>query len=209
MSEAHEIRWEWWKHPLGGGAEYSDDPKPEDGDFVFDDDGEVDVMAVRPVIPTAGGLVPLQVYGNFSANFDFWIMHTNFNLSKRVVDKLIEVPGVETCDVITRYRARIGFAKCFKSSAVKAEIGAVLGVGTPPRTDHKSDHVLKTEVQEKVNLLKSQAEGLYSHWAIYVIPNGEISFIHSDDQREYEKHLDLFLQAQQLAGGKVLTSHDR
>lgn len=203
-----EIRWEYWANPLGGGKEYTDDDGRDHDDPIdeYDEDGGA---AVRPVIPTAGGLIPLHVYGSFATNFNFWMMHTNFNLSRRVVDVLKRVPGVETCDVITRYRARLGFAKCFKSTDVKDAIKKALITEDPPREGGwRGGLKLDADTKQKVMLLEQQARAKYKHWAIYVIPNGEIGFAHADNEQDYQRHLELFRQAQSLAGGVVFTSND-
>jgi hypothetical protein len=205
-----QIRWEHWVNPLGGGQEYveggeelENEPKP------YDDDGEI-ATAVRPVIPTAAGLIPLNVYGSFATNFNFWMMHTNFNLSSKVVNILKKIDGVETCDVVSRYRARIGFGKCFKSSDVKEEIKYAL-TDQPQKKPGQGDDVLwmDDDTRQKILLLEQQAKGRYKHWAIYVIPNGQIAFAHAEDDKEYEKYVELFQQTRELAGGLVFTSHDK
>jgi hypothetical protein len=48
--------------------------------------------------------------------FNFWVGHTNFNLSKKIVKIIEESEGVEILDVFTRYRFRIGIGKCFSDS---------------------------------------------------------------------------------------------
>jgi hypothetical protein len=66
--------------------------------------------------------VPYDEYNSASKIFNFWIGHTNFNISKPVSQIIENIEGVETLDIFTRYRFRIGIAKLFKPSEVMSSI---------------------------------------------------------------------------------------
>lgn len=92
----------------------------EDSDL---DDNEqiIHKQQVKAII-TPMGIVPYDEYNSASKIFNFWIGHTNFNISKQVSQIIENIEGVETLDVFTRYRFRIGIAKLFKPSEVMSSI---------------------------------------------------------------------------------------
>lgn len=206
------INWEKWTNPLGGGREYLDQNDLDGTDVADVDpwggDGEPQQTSVRAVMPTAGGFLPINVYGNFAANFNLWMMHTNFTITPVVMLALKRIPGVEMLDVVSRYRARVGFGKCFPSSQVKWAIQEEFNAH-PPRKDEENPAglVLDDVTRLKVDTLKAGA-GSHPYWAIYVLPNGEVAHIYTDQGATHVELLSLYRQAQTLAGGVIFTSHD-
>lgn len=63
------------------------------------------------VISTPMGMVPLTEHTDPNQIFNFWVGHTNFDISKDIVDVINHVSGVETLDIYTRYRFRVGIGK--------------------------------------------------------------------------------------------------
>ena len=55
-------------------------------------------------------------------NFDCWVGHTNFNLSKKIVSELERIEGVELLRICSRYRFFIGIGKMFDFKAVRKNI---------------------------------------------------------------------------------------
>lgn len=55
-----------------------------------------------------------------------WIGNCNVNLSKSLFEKLLKVDGVETLDVLTRYRFRVGIGKMFKDEEVRKNIAKII-----------------------------------------------------------------------------------
>ena len=51
-------------------------------------------------------------------NFDCWVGHTNFNLSKKIASELEKIEGVELLRICSRYRFFIGIGKMFDFKAV-------------------------------------------------------------------------------------------
>lgn len=72
------------------------------------------------------GAIPLHESNLPSTLFNFWLMHTDFSITWRVLNILERIDGVETLDVFTRYRARIGIGKAFDDKAVRAAIEKAL-----------------------------------------------------------------------------------
>jgi len=61
-----------------------------------------------------------------AANFDCWIGHTNFDITKSVQNTLQKIPGIEILKVNSRYRFFIGIGKLFSSREVKKNIESEL-----------------------------------------------------------------------------------
>jgi|TARA_B100000085_G_scaffold278281_2_gene299864 hypothetical protein len=59
---------------------------------------------------------------NLSANFDCWLGHTNFNITKDVLDTLESMEGVEVLKVCSRYRFFVGIGRMFDFSEVRQNI---------------------------------------------------------------------------------------
>ena len=45
--------------------------------------------------------------------YNLWVGHTNFNVSRNILDLVKSIPGVEAINVLSRYRVRIGIGKVF------------------------------------------------------------------------------------------------
>lgn len=127
------IVWEKWRDPFLGYDENEIDLDSEVNNF-FDDDEEDTEQNKNPVdqikqsgkqirvIATPMGLIPYNEYTASGKIFNFWIGHTNFNLSKKIVSVIEKTDGVETLDIFTRYRFRIGIGKVFEDRDVMKNI---------------------------------------------------------------------------------------
>lgn len=73
-------------------------------------------------IATNMGIIPYNEYTDCSKIFNFWVGHTNFDLTKKIVDIIEATEGVETLDIFTRYRFRVAFGKAFSDREVMANI---------------------------------------------------------------------------------------
>lgn len=130
--------WEHWKDPLGADMELNewpgynsqtiDDEKlgHENYELLTQETNEnVEIKSFRQplqVVFTQMGMVPLTEYTVPSKIFNFWTLHTNFDITSDISGIIEATPGVETLDIFTRYRMRIGFAKVFKAPNVKKKI---------------------------------------------------------------------------------------
>lgn len=136
------VVWQKWKDPFMGSDDSDLHETLEDmldePNFIDDinddrsgsklDDNESDEneeiihkQQVKAII-TPMGIVPYDEYNSASKIFNFWIGHTNFNISKSISQIIEQSEGVETLDVFTRYRFRIGIARLFKPSDVMSSI---------------------------------------------------------------------------------------
>jgi hypothetical protein len=74
------------------------------------------------VIATPIGIIPVNDNTSSSKIFNFWIGHTNFDITKKVAETIEKTEGVESLDVYTRYRFRISVGKAFEDGYVMRTI---------------------------------------------------------------------------------------
>jgi len=134
MSQKSEytIIWQKWKDPFGEkdddidiDEEYSNFFDEENEDEYLDQKSKVDELLNNKqikVIATPMGIVPINENTASGKIFNFWVGHTNFNVTKHIFKILENTDGIETLDVFTRYRFRIGIGKAFNDSAVMKNI---------------------------------------------------------------------------------------
>lgn len=141
MSDLYKkvIMWEKWRDPFGE-KDDSDIDDDQYTNFYEDDDNEEDTFDPNDknifdeklknnlgqkhikVIATPMGIIPVNENTASGKIFNFWIGHTNFDITKQVADIIEKSDGVETLDIFTRYRFRIGIGKAFYDSEVKQTI---------------------------------------------------------------------------------------
>jgi hypothetical protein len=123
----NQIIWEKWNDPFGDNLDemkwnnYDDEELDEETEFL---DNKIIKPNNKPikVIATPVGLIPYNEHTASSKIFNFWVGHTNFNISKRIMDIIEKCDGVELLDVFTRYRFRIAIGKCFIDSEIMSNI---------------------------------------------------------------------------------------
>lgn len=124
MEKKPLIIWQKWIDPFGNDE---DESKWVDYDNDLPSDSTLSDVAESPlphskktikVIASPMGLIPYSEHTAASKIFNFWTGHTNFDLSKDISDAIEVIGGVETLDIFTRYRFRVGIGKCFDDSAV-------------------------------------------------------------------------------------------
>lgn len=74
------------------------------------------------VIATPMGIIPVTENTASGKIFNFWVGHSNFNITKKIVSIIEETDGVESLDIFTRYRFRISVGKAFNDSDVMRDI---------------------------------------------------------------------------------------
>lgn len=129
MNNKSLIIWEKWIDPFGQDADiskwidYDDDQNDDDSDSLIKEQ-IIQNIANKPikVIASPLGLIPYNEYTASSKIFNFWLGHTNFNISQKIQDIIEQCDGVEVLDTFTRYRFRIAIGKCFNDSEVMTAI---------------------------------------------------------------------------------------
>jgi hypothetical protein len=132
MQNEHNIIWQKWVDPFGR----DDIEEKEEFDNYLDDNNELDdeeeqtknflankmmKYGVR-VIATPLGIIPVNDNTSSGKIFNFWMGHTNFDITKKVAETIEKTDGVESLDVYTRYRFRISVGKAFDDGRVMRNI---------------------------------------------------------------------------------------
>lgn len=118
------IIWEKWKDPFGFDNTESVDTSYDDN--IYDDREEQTEHTIKKIkcqlISTPIGIIPFNETISSSDIFNFWTGHTNFALTKIISSIIENTSGVETLNIFTKYRFRIGIGKAFSDSLVMREI---------------------------------------------------------------------------------------
>lgn len=214
--------WEKWVDPMGVYAtrekeefipekEYFDNYS-DDSDSDLDEDGVAVRTLPYPAIATNFGLLPINHYNNPAKVFDFWVCHTNFNVSEEVYKIIDVVPGVEALDLFSRYRFRISVAKAFDFHAVRLEIENKLRTGEKQEVKNESlvpevsaslDPLVAENIAAKVDEL---SKGGAPHWILYVVPNGNFEVSLPPDAKAFRQRKEILQMTKELAGGVLLCS---
>lgn len=133
------IVWQKWVDPFGKNPEDIEWPGFKDHDVSdnFDNDENESMLENTieqiekmqniksnpiQVIATPMGIIPYNEHTACSKIFNFWVGHTNFNITAKIAKVIEESNGVETLDVFTRYRFRIAIGKLFEDKLVMKQI---------------------------------------------------------------------------------------
>lgn len=128
------IVWEKWVDPFGF------DTDNEITDPFFDDESETEentdtetelvehhfikkTKNIR-VISTPMGLIPMEETVPSGKIFNFWTGYTNFSVTKNIAYIIEKTDGVESLDIFTRYRFRVGVGKLFEDGEVMRNINS-------------------------------------------------------------------------------------
>ena len=112
------IAWEKWFDPFG-------DDEEDFPDYNYDENSESDInFNQKPLkaISTPMGIIPYTDNTASSKIFNFWVGHTNFDITHNISHIIENSFGVESLDIFTRYRFRIAIGKAFVDSVVMNNI---------------------------------------------------------------------------------------
>lgn len=125
------IIWQKWVDPFGE----KEDESPEESDNFYDMDQDQEDLEMEEgfnsvmnqpkpikVIATPMGIIPVNDNTASGKIFNFWIGHTNFNITSEIAKLIEHCSGVECLNIFTRYRFRIAIGKAFTDSVVMKEI---------------------------------------------------------------------------------------
>ena len=125
------IIWQKWIDPFGE----DDIPELEDSenkysenDYSYDDDENnkknksPNIAKAMKVIATPMGIIPINENTASGKIFNFWVGHTNFDITQAICGIIEQSVGVESLDIFTRYRFRISIGKAFNDSQVMTSI---------------------------------------------------------------------------------------
>ena len=128
------IVWEKWVDPylqtiqdsVPTGDEEDEDLEEEylEDEEDIEEYGSVDKLGKFRAIATPMGIIPINESTASGKIFNFWVGHTNFDITNALALIIEETAGVETLDIFTRYRFRIGLGKAFHDSKVMRDINS-------------------------------------------------------------------------------------
>jgi len=131
MTKAKKIiSWEKWKDPWNK-EESKQDPTSEldywegdesDLDELDDTEMTSDLEEEGRIIITPMGAIPLLNHNSPGKIFNLWIGHTNFKISNKIMDVIANILGVESLDIYTPYRMRLGVGRLFQPKEVMHRI---------------------------------------------------------------------------------------
>jgi len=191
----NKIVWQKWEDPMLNKSNIipfnmnqflpkeNDDPYDPIQDFE-DDPKDIDLSHIEAIRP------------------DFWIINTNFDITKNVFEAIYAIPGVETLEVLTRYRARIGFPKSglFEPRETINNINKSLCCDNLPLECSDNDIILSRTAKIKKKINK------YKHWTMWILPNGNIEAVCSNEKNEeYLRKSAVLMYGKEFVGGLFFT----
>lgn len=135
IPKAPLIVWEKWVDPFGidGDDElvndsFFDDTDNDPGDMPETGEATEQQFIKKTkhirALSTPMGIIPMEETVPSGKIFNFWIGYTNFNITKNIAYIIEQTDGVETLDIFTRYRFRIGVGKLFEDGDVMRQINS-------------------------------------------------------------------------------------
>ena len=130
-----KFAWEKWYNLLDDEVESMKQDITEEPPPFSEEEMEAFQGLIVPQQPPPVGLVSAIMEQNqFINSFDFWVLHTNFDITDEIKQIIESIPGVESITVLTRYRIKVGLTKSglFNNTQVKQMIQGLIQVDTLP-----------------------------------------------------------------------------
>lgn len=127
MIKENIIIWQKWADPFGESEDNNDHDivDNEIGDFLeeeIENNTAINLQKPIKVISTPMGIIPINDDTASGKIFNFWLGHTNFNITAKIAHLIESIDGVEALNIFTRYRFRIAIGKAFVDSVVMNNI---------------------------------------------------------------------------------------
>lgn len=124
------IVWQKWFDPLGGDDIESHEDVLEPEFYEEEYEQETNEEQTQPefytrptkVIMTPMGIIPYTDNTASNKIFNFWVGHTNFDITPYIAAIIEQTKGIECLDIFTRYRFRIAVGKLFDAKTVMLDI---------------------------------------------------------------------------------------
>lgn len=173
-----KIIWRKWVDPLAHLLDKGDEDDIEDFDEISYDPDKSKSGNIGPAIIGPFGIIPIHEENLPSKLYDFWMGHTDFNITEGVANLISNVDGVESLDVYSRYRFRIAIGIAFDSHQVRQAIDRIFN--KPP------------QAEDRLRPTRQLMQNRYKYWAIAVMPGGKHEMAGGDTQEEVEKKMAAF-----------------
>ncbi len=229
-----KVHWQKWVDPLNSNLNEVEWPgyepqnvNPKDVEYWDFSDGDTNVAepmdeqffnqlgnkvhAIHPVrvVLTNKGLLTVTESATANSHFDFWTLHTNFDITEDVANKIIKSPGVDAFMPLTRYRCRIGFPRSglFNVTEMKLHIQKILTEEEKNNIEDLIKPNFTDEAQLKIDDKIVQLKQRSKHWALFVFPNGDMEVVESDSSTSnYKSKLSVLEETQKMVGGHIYQS---
>lgn len=155
---------------------------------------EEDEEDKNPVKLLQASLIP-----DLQDDFNLWVAHSNFEITTDDIENLENVPGIESLDIFSRYRIRVGVGKLFNEEKIKANVAFVLNCSS------NILEFLHEEVKNEVDSLTKSFED-DKNWAILVLPNGKITTYVGKDDKTFQEKISFFENVQEITSCQLLMS---
>ncbi len=133
-----------------------------------------------PVIGTLG-LIPIHESNLPSTLYNFWVGDTDFTITEPVQDAIEKTDGVETLDIFTRYRFRLGIGRSFEENLVKRRIDSLFATPDAPVLAP-----VALPAEKLFNQMKHFCSTKYKSWAIFQLENKRVEIVGGETQAEVE-----------------------
>ncbi len=205
------IVWEVWQSPLDSllqePQQQENQQQPEYSDGYDESQNFMGQQPNGKYIITQFGAIPVDnITESVNHNFNFWVMHTNFDLTDEIVDKIQRVPGVEILKIFSRYRAMVGFGKhpSWGIRDIKDSIFKELCQEEPK--DNAS-----IDIDDKIGkLIAKYATDKVKHFCIFCLPNLNIVsyYTNIDNDEKYIGRVRVLQELNSNINGIFLTDKD-
>jgi len=128
IPSGHDVYWEKWTDAFEEEEVAAPEFGQDESEYSEEDESVEDIFQLGSLSPpikgymTPFGLMPLTEQSLASTHFKFWVGHSNFKLTNVFYNVIGETLGIETLDIMTPYRFRIGIGKLFKDRTVMVNV---------------------------------------------------------------------------------------
>lgn len=202
----NKIAWENWDPDVLDEEIVEETLNSED----FQDDEELVNEAlsflgkIPKLITTPSGIFQLHDKMNILNQFDCWMGHCNFDITKAVEKTMESIDGVEFLSVIGRYRFFLGIGRLFNFSDVRREIEKALCNNTISEIT-PSIEASYTSLFNSIGNLKTLVSE-YKHWAIFIGSDGMVDYTTTNEDNDQD-YLDMITEYEKYKkenGGTIL-----
>jgi hypothetical protein len=114
ITDTPKIGWEKWVNPYDDDIDNQDDDDSEEYSDGYDAE-PVGLKLGTKILMTPMGPIPCPEHSHYSKVFNLWTAHTNFRITNPIAAVIENTEGVETMNIFSPYRLRVGIGKMFNT----------------------------------------------------------------------------------------------